>query len=271
MLGLKALKPHDFQDFGGKPYLEGEGAARIMAVVRGFRVSEAKFTVENIAPHYFVECQIPMEFMGATTVAFGDCSTADSFFAGTDSNGGRYGKYAAQTGSDIMAARLLLGDAKKKARENALSRGVCELLGIKGLTWADLAQLGFTKGQAGAKIVFKQGSQGAEAKTLTVSEASQAAKGSVINIKGMVIDCKERTVKTQNGEKPITDYTFTDEAVKIKISKWGTTIEGLKSEQTLYAEKVTVREYLGAKQFLAAEISIVESEVQSDGNANADA
>jgi len=86
ILGLKALKLHDFQDFDGKPYLEGEGAARIMAVVRGFKVGEAKFVVENITPHYFVECGIPMEFMGATTVAIGDCSTADGFFTGKEGN-----------------------------------------------------------------------------------------------------------------------------------------------------------------------------------------
>ena len=219
MLGLKALKPHDFQDFDGKPYLEGEGAARIMAVVRGFKVGEAKFVVENITPHYFIECGIPMEFMGATTVAIGDCSTADGFFTGAGGSAGRYGKYIAQTGSEIMAARLLLGDAKKKARENAISRGVCELLGLKGLSWDDLALLGFTRGQAGAKVNFKQGSQGAEIKTLTVREGLQATKGSVLNIRGVAVDCKERTVKTQKGMTPITDYTFADGLDKIKISK----------------------------------------------------
>lgn len=270
MLGLKALKPHDFQDFDGKPYLEGEGAARIMAVVRGFKVGEAKFAEQNIAPHYFVECSIPMEFMGATTVAFGDCSTADVFFTGKEGNGGRYGKYKAQTGSEIMAARLLLGDAKKKARENAISRGVCELLGLKGLNWDDLAQLGFTKGQAGAKINFKQGSQGAESKTLTISDAAQAAKGSVINIRGKVIDCKEREVKTSKGPSTITDYVLTDEKAKIKVSKWGSTIEGLSVDQTLFAEKVTVGEYQGTLNYLAVGISIVESEVANgDPDTNA--
>lgn len=269
MLGLKALKPHDFQDFDDKPYLEGEGAARIMAVVRGFQVGEPKFIVENIAPHYFVECEIPIAFMGAKTVALGDCSTADVFFTGREGNGGRYGRYKTQTGSEIMAARLLLGDAKKKARENAISRGICELLGLKGLSWDDLAQLGFNKSQAGAKIAFKQGSQGAEAPTLTVSGAAQAAKGSIINIRGKIIDCKERVIK---GSKTITDYTITDGQNKIKVSKWGSTIEGLKAEQIIFAEKVTVGEYQGSKQYLATEISIVgaESEV-TNGNADINA
>ena len=139
---LKALKPHDIQDFDGKPYIEGEGAARIMSVIRGFKVGEAKFVIETIHPHYFVETSIPMEFMGATTVALGDCSTADPFFCGKDGKSGQYKKHLDRTGSEAMSARLILGDAKKKARENAISRGVTELLGLKGLSWTILADQG---------------------------------------------------------------------------------------------------------------------------------
>jgi hypothetical protein len=169
---LKAVRPHDFQDFDGKPYLEGEGAARIMAVVRGFKVGEAKFNIEQIFPHYFIECQIPIEFMGATTVALGDCSTADPFFCGKAGDGGIFKRHLDRTGSDAMAARLVLGDAKKKARENALSRGVSELLGLKGLSWKDLEQLGFKRTEAGASIQFDS----------PPSEAIECSKcGKVIN------------------------------------------------------------------------------------------
>ena len=139
MTALKALRPHDFQDFDGKPYLEGEGAARIMAIIRGFKVGEAVFKVEIIAPHYFVDCQLPIEWMGQTAIAQGDCSTADPFFTGRDGNAGIFKRHLDRTGSESIAARLVLADAKKKARENALSRGVSELLGIKGLTWGSLS------------------------------------------------------------------------------------------------------------------------------------
>lgn len=255
MTALKALKPHDLQDFDGKPYLEGEGAARIMAVIRGFKVGEAKFTVEQIPPHYFVECAIPMEYKGATTVAIGDCSTQDSFFTGRDGNSGRYAKYKDQTGSEIMATRLLLGDAKKKARENAISRGVSELLGLKGLSWDDLEQLGFKRGEAGAKISFKTGSQGGEIKTLTVAGAAIVAKGSVINITGQIAQVKEREVKTKNGPTPITDYYLTERNSIIKISVWGHCIEGLQKDDTIFAKEVIIGEYQGIKTYSAKEIS----------------
>lgn len=263
MTALKALKPHDLQDFDGKPYLEGEGAARIMAVIRGFKVGEAKFTVEQIAPHYFVECAIPIEFKGATTVAIGDCSTQDSFFTGKDGQSGRYGKYVTQTGSEVMATRLLLGDAKKKARENAISRGVSELLGIKGLSWQDLEQLGLKRGEAGASISFKTGSQGGEIKTLSVTGAKILAKGSVVNIQGQLVNAKERSI---SGGKTITDYYLTEGNIQIRISKWGSCVEGLKANDPIFASEVTIGEYNGTPTYLAREISRVESGVPN-GNA----
>jgi hypothetical protein len=258
-LALKALKPHDLQDFDGKPYLEGEGAARIMAVIRGFKVGEAKFTVEQISPHFFVECQIPMEFMSATTVALGDCSTQDSFFTGREGKGGRFGRYVEQTGSDIMAARLLLGDAKKKARENAISRGVSELLGIKGLTWDDLAQLGFSKAAAGSSVKFKTGSQNGEIKTLTVTEAVKLSKGSRFNLKAIAVDAKERVVGKDN--KTITDYSIQDDTgSKMRVSVWGSCLCGVTIGSDLYFASVEATEYQGTLQYLAKEVQLVGSE-----------
>ena len=258
MTGLKALKVHDFQDFDGKPYLEGEGAARIMAVVRGFKVGEAKFTVEIMLPHYFIECAIPMEFMGATTVAIGDCSTADPFFTGRDGQSGQYKRHLDRTGSETMAARLILGDAKKKARENCISRGVSELLGIKGLTWEDLQALGFNRTKAGSSVTFKKGSSGAEAKNLTVTDAIKAAKGSVINVTGTLQDAKERSFKKKDGTAgDVTDYIFADEKSKMKISAWGKCIENLKSGDKVFAAEVSVGEYQGTAQYTTKEVSVI--------------
>jgi len=263
MTALKALKPHDFQDFEGKPYLEGEGAARIMAVVRGFKVGEAKFKIENIAPHYFIECEIPMEWMGQTTVALGDCSTADPFFTGKAGNGGIFKKHLDRTGSETMAARLVLGDAKKKARENAISRGVSELLGIKGLSWDDLASFGFRRTEAGSSIQFRQGSQGGEIQTLQPSEALLAKAGSIIHIVGILEDFEETQVGKD--KKDITKYFIRDfiGEMKITVKKWGRLHTGLEQGQKVFCEKTQVAEYKGSKQFLATEITPVESEAEN--------
>jgi uncharacterized protein YdeI (BOF family) len=265
MTALKALKPHDFQDFEGKPYLEGEGAARIMAVVRGFKVGEAKFVIEQIAPHYFVDCSIPMEFIGATTVAIGDCSTSDSFFTGRDGKGGRFKKYVDQTGSEIMATRLLLGDAKKKARENSISRGVSELLGLKGLSWFDLEQWGFSRSGAGSTVTFKQGSQGGEVKTLTVTEAISVKAGSVIDIRGVLVDWEVKQVGKD--KKDITSYVLHDGTNKITIKRWGAAKEGLDVNKEVFCSKVKTELYQDRLQYLATDIALVESE-GSNGNDN---
>ena len=254
---LKALKPHDIQDFDGKPYIEGEGAARIMAVIRGFKVGEAKFVVEQIHPHYFIECQIPIEFMGATTVALGDCSTADSFFSGKDGNGGRYAKYREQTGSETMASRLLLGDAKKKARENALSRGVSELLGLKGLKWDDLEKLGFSRTGAGSSVSFKKGSQGGTVGTVSVSDAVGLAVGSKANIKGGYVDIQQ---KSPSG-KDLTLVKIKDEKSEIVIQQWGKLELDVVPGGAIFCEEVIVSEYKGTRQYTAKKIDIVPEEV----------
>jgi len=265
MTALKALKSHDFQDFDGKPYLEGEGAARIMAVVRGFKVGEARFKIENIAPHYFIECEIPMEWKGQTTVALGDCSTADPFFCGREGNAGVFKKHLDRTGSETMAARLVLGDAKKKARENAISRGVCELMGIKGLTWDDLAKLGFQRGEAGSSVQFKRGSQGGEIQVLNPSEALVAKTGSIIHIVGILTDFN--TDQVGKDKKDITKYSIKNLVgdSQVTVKRWGKLHSGLEQDQKVFCSKVQVAEYKGAKQFLAESIEPTDEGGKDDG------
>ena len=261
-IALKALKPHDIQNFGDKPYIEGEGAERIMAVVRGFKVSEAKFTIETIYPHIFIECSIPIEFMGATTTAYGDCSTADSFFTGKDGKSGKYGEYLARTGSDAMATRLILGDAKKKARQNAISRGVTELLGLKGLSWDDLAKLGFTRAgaiAAGATdISFKKGSQGGVAGVYTVAQAAEAPVGSKFDLKGILLSAE---VKSGAKSKFII-YTIGSVERKIKVMTWGETPSGPDGIE-VFCKNVKVLENKGYKNYQADEVCAAEEAPES--------
>lgn len=262
---LKALKPHDIQDFDGKPYLEGEGAARIMAVIRGFKVGEAKFSIETIHPHFFIECNIPMEFYGATTVAIGDCSTADPFFTGRDGASGQYKRHLDRTGSEAMAARLILGDAKKKARENALSRGVSELMGIKGLSWEDLEKLGFSRSGAGAKVNYKKGSSGGEVKNLSVSEASSVAIGSVVNISGAYASHEVRTVTAKGEEKKITGYKITDGNATITVQVWKADEIDPSLGVDLFCSKVKITEYQGKRQYTAEAVDPI---IEGAGNDN---
>lgn len=256
---LKAIRPHDFQDFGGKPYLEGEGAARIMAVIRGFKVGEPEFEVVEAESHFFIECMVPMEFNGSTTVAIGDCSTADDFFTGKDGKSGQYGRNLHRTGSEKIAARLVLGNAKKKARENALSRGVSELLGIKGLEWKDLGELGFSRQGAGSTVKFTSGGQGGEVQDATVASAlTDYGVGSKINIVGGVLtDIKEHVSNKGGKETSYTDYTIADGGKDIVVRKFGKAAD-IANDTKVYCKDVEVQEFRGFRKFLAQEVVQVE-------------
>lgn len=255
---LKALRTHDVIDFGGKPYIEGEGAARIMAAIGGFVVGKAEFTEEIIPPHYFLTCELPIEFKYSkgSTIAIGESSTADIFFTGKDGVSGNYGKHLDRTGSEVTAARLLRGDAMKKARENAMSRGVTELLGLKGLSWEDLAELGFSRSKAGSNINFKSGSAGGELKTLTVKDALALPKGSKFNLRGFLSDTETKEVKKRDGSKgAITKYKITDNVYTIIVGKFGDHVSGVTVGEGIYCENVSVSEYQGSLQYLADDVS----------------
>ncbi len=254
-MAVKALLPHDIQDFDGRPYIEGEGAARIMSAIRGFAVGESVYTVEREDNHYFVECVTPISWMGADTVGYGDCSTADSFFTGRDGKGGKYKKFAEQTGSDAIASRLILPEAKKKARENSLSRAVCELLGIKGMTWKDLEELGFNRTQAGAKVEFKKSSQGGEVKELSMKDALDAPKGSKFNLRGTAVKINERQTKTG---KDITDYTVQAGESSIIVMRWGKKHEGIEEGKAVFVNEIAVDEYQGRPTYTAKGITAIE-------------
>ncbi len=266
MIALKALKPHDIQDFDGKPYIEGEGAARIMATVRGFKVGEAKFNIETIFPHFFIECNIPMEFLDASTNAIGDCSTADPFFTGRDGKSGQYKRHLDRTGSEAMAARLIVGDAKKKARENALSRGVTELLGLKGLSWDDLTKLGFSRtgsqAAGGAAVTFKKGSQGGATGTYTVQQAADAPVGSQFDLKGVLISASAKV--SAKGAKFIV-YTFGTVERKVQVSVFGETI-GVADGKEAFAKGVKVSENKGYKNYSAEEVTPADEPMEPGSN-----
>lgn len=260
MTAVKATKPHDWVDFGGKPYLEGEGGWRIMSAVRGFKVGETIFSgdKEQIDGHYYVEAATEVEWMGQTTIGLGDCSTIDSFFTGKDGDAGKLAAETKRTGNAQIAARLILGDAKKKARENSISRAVTELMGLKGLKWEDLAELGYGASTAGAKVEFKTGSQGGQTGTYTVTRALQATKGSKFNLQGQIVSFQERTPKT----KILTDYTLSEPGTDstVKVTCWGNATEGAANGRWLYCENVVVDEYQGRVQYQAKSVSIVELE-----------
>jgi len=251
-MALKALKPHDIQDFGGKPYIEGEGAERIMSAIGGFKVGPPVFSIERMDPHYFITCQLTVEFHGTTITEIGDCSTCDPFFTGAKGDSGKLANYKSLTGgNEIMAARMLVADAQKKARQNAISRAVTGLLGLRGLSWADLEALGFSRTAAGSNVKFKNGSQGGAVKTVTVEEFSSLPVGAVFNIRGKLIS--KETKEVAGGKKKTNCKVEIGPGMTTGIQKWGEVDETLVGSP-IFCEKVKVGEYNGTKQYMAESI-----------------
>jgi hypothetical protein len=189
----------DWTDFGGKPYLEGAGASRLVRSL-GLSVSAPIFDIEQRGEDFFVECMVSVGWpaMGVPAITqIGDCSTRDKFF---DSSAAKsiINQHREQAGGDeALARRMLQPDIKKKALSNALSRAVSDLLGIRGLPAQYLADLGFKiKG-----IKFKEGATKTTAqkaktrkketgKEVSIAEVNSAAEGSVVSVRGVLVSTK---------------------------------------------------------------------------------
>lgn len=153
---LHMTKSHDWQDFGGKPYLEGEGALRMLAV--GVKCDAPTFETKSIGEDWFCKCSIRAEwpFMGQVVYEIGSCNTRDKFFS-NDSEGSQINKIRRQCdGNESLARRCLKDLVEKKALMNAYSRAITAVMGIRGWSWDDLEECGLLRGE-GAVVGFKKG------------------------------------------------------------------------------------------------------------------
>ena len=172
MACVKTTFAHDWIDFGGKPYLEGEGAERIAAVV-GISIKKPDIT-RKVKPngHLYIEAMLEGTCGGRTVTEIGDCSSDDKFYQRNIYNPETKTKeLRPQAPEDVNEA-----DVVKKAIQNGKSRLICSMVGIKGLSWDDLAELGLDRSKAGAKVSYKTGGQGGS--TQTQSQRNKEVEGS---------------------------------------------------------------------------------------------
>lgn len=131
-VALKTTNSHDWVDEGGNPYLQASGAEKIGRVFGiSWRVSEP--TKENLdGGHYIYTYTGEFALWGAVITAVGTRSSRDGFFK-------KY-KYAGDQRVELPASEIDAGDVKKSAYSNLLANGIKRLLGLRNLTYADLAQ-----------------------------------------------------------------------------------------------------------------------------------
>ncbi len=252
---------HDWIDHGGAPYLEGEGAQRLCAV--GIKLSEPVFDERREGDNLFVECmlQASWTFTAQTVTEIGRADTLDKMWDNT-SERCALAQYRERAGGNEKLARLMmLGNVRKKALMNATSRVVRAVMGIKGLTWEDLAALGLTREKAGAKVDYKKGA------TRKTAKAAKE-KPAVVELKAMLaLPVGSRCGVTATVKKAATyakmhTLTVTAGADECTILMWKSDVgdvmpEGVVEGEPSHFPDVDLRDYQGKLQYVAHVVELV--------------
>jgi hypothetical protein len=142
-LSLKRTSVNDWVDLQGKPYLQSTGAEKLMALW-GIYTKDVKITLEmdltTGLPAYEVNGRVGSRVLGTEMDIIGGRNANDPFFAKQD--------------------RLDLLDVRKAAYSNWLVNAVTRIIGMRGLTWAEVqaATSGkVTSGTATGKVTYNDG------------------------------------------------------------------------------------------------------------------
>lgn len=135
---LQTIPAHNWVDFGGRPYLEGWGASKLLTSF-GLAVRNKRFKWEkDLKGRDYCRATADVTDAGGRVVCEAIGTRYPEGFVG-DAN-----------------------DCESGALQNAMSRAARELFGIGGMTWDELAHYGVKNhGKAGA--TFNAGSKGGKA------------------------------------------------------------------------------------------------------------
>lgn len=124
-LSLKRTSVHDWVDQNGKPYLQATGAEKLMALW-GIYTQDVTIHIDMDAttgfPIYEVTGRVGSRTLGTEMDVIGGRNANDKF----------YQDQLAKTG------RLDLLDVRKAAYSNWLVNAITRIIGMRGLTWADV-------------------------------------------------------------------------------------------------------------------------------------
>jgi len=157
VLALRVTNANDWVDQGGKPYLMSSGAEKIGRLFGiSWRLEEPKIEFDEDG-HYTVLYKGEFGFSGITIEAIGTRSSRDEFLRV------RWVKGADGKNEKILlpASEVDKGDLKKAAFTNCLGNGITRLLGIRNLTYEDLATVGISKDQV-TRFEYKKKGQAQE-------------------------------------------------------------------------------------------------------------
>lgn len=162
-IALKATSASDWLDQMGKPYLQSYGAEKVarrfgVKIVVTKMVRENRYDVEP--PYYFyrVEGYAQLGKSESDRVeTFGICASNDQFFS-------------TRRGNSLPMDEVDEGNIQKAAHTNFMVRAITTLLGLRNLTWEELAKYGVTA-NGKSRVDYNAGAAKAAA-----SQTSQAAE-----------------------------------------------------------------------------------------------
>lgn len=231
---LLATNARDWTDQNGNPYLQVSGSEKVARVFGiAWKIDEPVFEQEE-SGHFSYTYKGYFTVAGATIEAIGTRSSKDPFFK----------RYAGK-GDDrkeLPPSEIDKGDLKKAAYTNCIGNGVTRLLGLRNLTWDDLAEFAkITKDSVSRVDYKKNGKQ-------STGIASEGAQTAIVDISDVRMAQFKKKDGSQ-GEKYIikngnaTYGTFSksfatvakeakEAGVKVEITytenQWGKAIEAIK-------------------------------------------
>jgi len=132
--GIAVTNPQDWVDQGGKPYLQSSGSEKMAAMCGiSWQIMKQEKTIKADSYIWSTFLRVICPKMGRTIEILGTRSSNDPFF------GMSHGNVVPIDQIDEAAVR-------KSSYTNSLARGVQIMLGLRNLSWEDLASRGITKG-----------------------------------------------------------------------------------------------------------------------------
>lgn len=147
-VALRVTNAHDWTDQGGKPYMQVSGAEKVARLFGiSWRIDEPQLIIEE-SGHFEFTYKGYFSMGNVEIEAIGTRTSKDDFFS---------------WGGKRPPSEIDRGDVKKAAYTNCVGNGITRLLGIRNLTWDDLASAGIKKENVG-KVEYKKAEMSSEAK-----------------------------------------------------------------------------------------------------------
>lgn len=232
---LLSTNARDWTDQNGNPYLQVSGSEKVARVFGlSWKISEPIFEQEE-SGHFSYTYKGYFTVAGATIEAIGTRSSKDPFFKRYAGKG--------EDRKELPPSEMDKGDLKKAAYTNCIGNGVTRLLGLRNLTWEDLAEYAKINKENVGRVDYKkngkqQTSIASEGAKTIISGVTDVRKTSGVNEKTKkawtqyIIKCGDVDYKTFSETNAKIAKEAKEAALQVEIGfvtdKWGNNIESIK-------------------------------------------